>query len=161
MFHSIKSTLPNFFQRLTFAIMSSATQTTSSFQGYQGGRMSKVVGFEQRGDEKFGEVSVAAQGGNWTLVKSPRKIKEDRKRERDYDEEFPVLVNSNNSKYRVYKVGEDSLVSQGVVKELAQRGDFQGYQGGCMSKVVGFEQRGDDKFGEVSVVAQGGELDFG
>jgi len=118
--------------------------------------MSKVVGFEQRGDEKFGEVSVAAQGGNWTLVKSPRKIKEDRKRERDYDEEFPVLVNSNNSKYRVYKVGEVSLVSQGVVKELAQRGDFQGYQGGCMSKVVGFEQRGDDKFGEVSVVAKGG-----
>jgi len=40
-------------------------------------------------DHKVGEVSVVAQGGvkklaqggSWTLVKSPRKIKEDRKRE--------------------------------------------------------------------------------
>ena len=144
--------------------MISATQTTSPFQGYQGGRNSKVVGFEQGGDEKHGDVSVVAQGGvkelaqggSWTLVKSPRKVKEDRKRERDYDEEFPVLVNTYNSKYMDHKVGEVSVVAQGGVKELAQRGDFQGYQGGCMSKVVGFEQRGYEKFDEVSVVAQGG-----
>ena len=44
--------------------------------------------------------------GSWTLVKSPRKVKEDRKRERDYDEEFPVLVNTRSTKNRVEKVGE-------------------------------------------------------
>ena len=40
--------------------------------------------FEQGGDEKYGEVSVVAQvgvkelaqGGNWTLVKSPRQVVE-------------------------------------------------------------------------------------
>ena len=72
------------------------------------------MGFEQGGDEKLGDVSVVAQGGvkelvqggSWTLVKSPRKVKEDRKREKDYDEEFPVLVNTRSTKNRGEKVGE-------------------------------------------------------
>ena len=84
------------------------------FSRLPGGCKSKVVGFEQGGDEKLGDVSVVAQGGvkelapggSWTLVKSPRKVKEDRKRERDYDEEFPVLVNTRSTKNRVEKVGE-------------------------------------------------------
>ena len=137
MFNSIKSTLPNFFQRLTFAIMSSATQTTSSFQGYPGECMSKVLGFEQRGDEKLGEVSVVAQGGNWTLVKSPRKVKEDRKRVKDYDEDFPVLAKTRSTKDRVEKVGE---VSE---SELAQDKDTEeiGYKKVCVS----YQNEGNEK----------------
>ena len=91
--------------------------------------MSKVVGFEQEGDEKLGEVSVVAQGGNWTLVKSPRKVKEDRKRVRDYDEYFPVLVNTRSTKDRVEKFGE---VSE---SELAQDQDTEdvGHKKVCVS----------------------------
>ena len=71
-----------------------------------------------------GGVKELAQGGDLNLVKSPRKVKEDRKRERDYDEEFPVLLNTNNTKYMDHKVGEVSVVAQGGVKKLAQGGSW-------------------------------------
>ena len=59
--------------------MSLTTQTTSPFQGYQGGSMSKVLGVDQGGDKKDVEVSLVAHGGDkelaqgesWTIVKSP------------------------------------------------------------------------------------------
>ena len=132
--------------------------------------MSKVVGFEHEGDEKLGEVSVLAQGGNWTLVKRPRKGKEDRKREREYDEEFPVFVNTNNTKFRNHKVGEVSMVAQGSVKESAQGGNWtlfksprkvkedrkrERYYDEVLMNTNNTKDR-EEKVGEVSVVAQGG-----
>ena len=78
-------------------------------------------------DEKVGEVSVVAQGGfkelatggYGTLVKSPRKVAKDRKRERDDDE---VLMKTNNTKDMGEKVGEVSVVAQGGINELATGG---------------------------------------
>ena len=71
--------------------------------------MSKVVGFEQGGDEKYGEVSLVvqggvkelAQGGNWTLVKSPRQVKKDRKRK--------SLLRQERGVIRKQKFGQDQL----------------------------------------------------
>ena len=71
--------------------------------------MSKVLGFEQGGDKKYGKVSLVvqggvkelAQGGNWTLVKSLRKVKMDRKRKSLLRQEREVM--------RKQKFGKDQL----------------------------------------------------
>ena len=89
------------------------------------------MGFEQGGDENLGDVSVVAQGGvkelaqggSWTLVKSPRKIKENRKSQSNNC--GPGARHQERGFLR-YKGGDESEIGQGAdvnVLLLEERND--------------------------------------